>query len=88
MTHPDMAALFDLLDQWRYLPSYRLESRADAVFGLFLPHALDRHLAPRGIAIDPRIISEFPLGQGTPNVPTRPTSSRSPGTASMPSLSS
>ena len=64
MTHPDMAALFDLLDQWRHLPSYRLESRADAVFGLFLPHALDRHLAPRGIAIDPRIIPEFPLGQG------------------------
>ena len=64
MTHPDMAALFDLLDQWRHLPSYRLEPRADAIFGLFLPHALDRHLASRGIAIDPRIIPEFPLGQG------------------------
>lgn len=64
MIHTDIAALFDLLDQWRHLPSYRLEPRADAVFGLFLPHALDRHLASRGIAIDPRIIPEFPLGQG------------------------
>ena len=63
MTHPDMAALFDLLDRWRHLPSYRLEPRADAVFGLFLPDALDRHLAPRGIAIHPRFIPEFPLGQ-------------------------
>ena len=64
MTHPDIATLFDLLDQWRHLPSYRLEPRADAVFGLFLPHALDRHLASREIAVDPRIIPEFPLGQG------------------------
>ena len=63
MTHPDIAALFDLLDQWRHLPSYRLEPRADVVFGLFLPHALDRHLASRGIAVEPRIIPEFPLGQ-------------------------
>ena len=67
MTHPDFAALFDLLDRWRHLPSYRLEPRADAVFGLFLAHALDRHLAPRGIAIDPRLIPEFPLGQGDTN---------------------
>ena len=63
MTHPDVAALFDLLDQWRHLPSYRLEPRADAIFGLFLPHVLDRHLASRGIAVDPLIIPEFPLGQ-------------------------
>ena len=63
MTHPDMSALFDLLDRWRHLPSYRLEPRADAMFGLFLPDALDRHLAPRGIAVDPWIIPEFPLRQ-------------------------
>lgn len=63
MTHPDVPALFDLLDRWRHLPSYSLEPRADAMFGLFLPDALDRHLAPRGIAVDTRIIPEFPLGQ-------------------------
>ena len=55
MTHPDIAALFDLLDQWRHLPSYRLEPRADAVFGLFLPHALDRHLASRGTLAQPSL---------------------------------
>jgi len=63
VTHPDVPALFDLLDHWRHLPSYRLEARADIVFGLFLPDVLGRHLAPRGIAVDPRIIPEFPLGQ-------------------------
>ena len=63
MAHSDAFALFDLLDRWRHLPSYRLEPRADVMFGLFLPDALDRHLAPRGIAVDPRIIPEFPLGQ-------------------------
>ncbi len=68
MTHPDISALFHILDQWRHLPSYRLEPRADAVFGLFLPHALDRHLEPRGIAIDPLLIPEFPLGQGDTNL--------------------
>lgn len=68
MTRPDIAALFDILDQWRHLPSYRLEPRADAMFGLFLPHALDRHLGPRGIAINPLLIPEFPLGQGETNL--------------------
>lgn len=63
MPHPDMPALFDLLDRWRHLPSYRLEFRADAMFGMFLPDALDWHLAPRSIALDPRVIPEFPLRQ-------------------------
>ena len=68
MTQPDMAALFDLLDRSRHLPSYRLEPRADALFGLFLPDALDCHLAPRGIAIDRQVIPEFPLGQCDTNL--------------------
>ena len=63
MIHPEIASLFDLLDRWRHLPSYRLEPRADVFFGLFLPDVLDRHLQPRGIEIDPRLIPEFPLGQ-------------------------
>ena len=42
MTRPAMAALFDLLHQWRHLPSYWREPKADSVFGLFLPHVLDR----------------------------------------------
>ena len=67
MTHPDLDALFDLLDRWRHLPSYRLEPRADVVFGLFLTRALDQHLAPRGIVVDPRLIPEFPLGHNDTN---------------------
>ena len=63
MPHPEMPALLDLLDRWRHLPSYRLEPRADAMFGMFLPDVLDRHLAPRGIMVDPWVIPEFPLGQ-------------------------
>ena len=63
MSHPDMAVLLDLLDGWRHLPSYSLEPRANAMFGMFLPDVLGRHLAPRGITVDPRVIPEFPLGQ-------------------------
>ena len=63
MTAPDIGSMFHRLDNWRHLPSYRLEPRADVFFSLFLPRALDRHLASRGIKIDPRLIPEFPLGQ-------------------------
>ena len=65
MPDPDIADLFALLDSWRHLPAYQLERRADIYFGLFLPDALNHHLRPRGMAIDPRIIPEFPLGQTT-----------------------
>ena len=63
MTALDFGTFFDRLDAWRHLPSYRLETRADIFFGLFLPFALDDHLRPRGITIDPLVIPEFPLGQ-------------------------
>ena len=63
MTHPDIATLFDRMDRWRNLPAYQLERRADIFFGLFLPEALDHHLRPRGITINPCLIPEFPLGQ-------------------------
>ncbi len=63
MTSMDVGNIFDCLDVWRRLPSYRLEPRADVFFGLYLSYALDDHLRRRGIAIDPRVIPEFPLGQ-------------------------
>ena len=63
MPHPDIAGLFALLDRWRHLPTYQLERRADIYFGLFLQDALNHHLRPRGLVIDPRIIPEFPIGQ-------------------------
>lgn len=88
MIAPDIDSLFKLLDNWRLLPSYRLEPRTDVFFGLFLPQALDRHLVPRGVEIDPRLIPEFPLGQNGTSGRTRPTSSHSPRTANTPSSSS
>ena len=63
MSALDVGTLFGHLDAWRHLSTYRLETRADVYFRLFLPFALDDRLRPDGIRIDPRIISEFPLGQ-------------------------
>ena len=60
----NVASLFELLDGWRHLPSYQLERRVDAMFGLFLPYVLDHAL---GIKIDHQIIPEFPLGQDHSN---------------------
>ena len=68
MTKSNFAALLDCLDAWRHLPAYQLERRADIFFGLYLPGVLDLYLRPRGVAIDPRIIPEFPLGQGDTNL--------------------
>ncbi len=61
MTYPEVASMFGLLDKWRHLPAYQLERRADIFFALFLPDVLNRHLSTRDIAIDPRLIPEFPL---------------------------
>ncbi len=63
MTGPDIASVFDLLDDWRHLPAYQLERRADIFFALFLTDVLNHHLRQRGIEIDPRLIPEFPLRQ-------------------------
>jgi hypothetical protein len=50
--------LFDLLDQWRHLPAYQLERRADILFALYLPGFLSDHL---NIRLRPQLIPEFPL---------------------------
>ena len=52
--------LFDLLDDWRNLPSYQLERRADIFFALHLETILDKIL---GINVD-LIIPEFPVRVG------------------------
>ena len=63
MTNPTLQMVFSLLDQWRHLPAYQLERRADIFFGLFLPDVLDDHLRPKGLTVDQRLIPEFPLRQ-------------------------
>ena len=51
-------SLFDSLDDWRNLPSYQLERRADIFFSLYLAEVLKKK---RNIDIDSRIIPEFPV---------------------------
>ena len=54
--------IFDLMDSWRYLPSYQLERRADLFFALYIPQALEEKL---GFPIRPQLIPEFPARVGT-----------------------
>jgi hypothetical protein len=57
-----ISLLFDRLDSWRHLPNYQLERRADVFFSLYLAEALEDRF---GVAVDPYIISEFPIRIGT-----------------------
>jgi hypothetical protein len=62
MVDHDMAAVFDLMDKWRHLPSYQLERRADIFFAHFLPDILE---GTRNLRIHPVIVPEFPVHKGT-----------------------
>ena len=54
--------LFDRLDDWRHLPSYQLERRADIFFSLYLVEALEEKFAS---AVHPIIVPEFPVHKGS-----------------------
>lgn len=49
---------FKLLNDWRHLPAYQLERRADIFFALFLPEVLEKHC---GIEVKDPFIPEFPI---------------------------
>lgn len=51
-----------LLERWRHLPAYRLESRADVFFALFMRQVVEHRT---GVVLRPTIIPEFPLRRGT-----------------------
>lgn len=54
--------IFEQLDDWRHLPTYQLERRADIFFSLYLPKILkDR----TGKDINDIVIPEFPLHKKT-----------------------
>lgn len=55
--------LFNLLDEQRHLPDYRLEPRVSPFFELFLPEVLEKHLG----AVRLPIIPEFPLKKSNNN---------------------
>lgn len=61
-------SVFDQLDQWRHLPDYQLERRADIFFAVHLPAFLSHRY---GVAVNPLLVPEFPLRIGTinPHIP-------------------
>ena len=61
MSSPTLDTLFNRLDEWRHLPAYQLERRADIFFALFLPEVLEARCG----ALNPLVIPEFPLRKGT-----------------------
>jgi hypothetical protein len=58
----DIAEVLALLGGWRHLPAYRLESRADAFFALFMRQVVEQRT---GVALRRTMIPEFPLRRGT-----------------------
>jgi len=58
----DIAEVLTLLGGWRHLPAYRLESRADAFFALFMRQVVQHRV---GMPLRPTMIPEFPLRRGT-----------------------
>jgi hypothetical protein len=57
----NLTRIFDTLDDWRHLPAYQLERRADIFFALYLPDLLRERL---GFEIE-GLIPEFPLHKAT-----------------------
>ena len=55
---PTIERVFELLDDWRHLPDYQLERRADIFFALFLPEVLKRRF---GGGSEWKLIPEFPI---------------------------
>ena len=50
--------VFKTLDEWRHLPAYQLERRADIFFALFLPDVLGEQF---GTPINQVLVPEFPV---------------------------
>ena len=59
---PTINSVFDLLNHWRHLPSYSLETRAAPFFAVFMRDVLSAHF---GEDIHETLIPEFPLRIGT-----------------------
>ncbi len=59
---------FDRMDDWRHLPNYQLERRADLIFSLYLGQVL--HFKTK-VEISDLFVPEFPVRIGTiyPNIP-------------------
>ena len=62
MTDPTIGKVFDKLDEWKRLPNYQLERRADIFFAMFLTDVLEKHCDTE---FEDLVIPEFPLRKGT-----------------------
>jgi hypothetical protein len=64
-----MNAIFDRLDDWRHLPNYQLERRADIFFSMYLKGFLEQQT---NLPLSDIIIPEFPLKRDLiwPDLPT------------------
>jgi hypothetical protein len=60
--------IFDRMDEWRHLPNYQLERRADLFFSVYLPEALERRF---GAPVVETLVPEFPVRIGSiyPDIP-------------------
>ena len=63
MTEPIIENVFDMLDEWRRLPSYQLERRADIYFAMFLTDVLEEYVP--NTRFERLVIPEFPIRKGT-----------------------
>jgi hypothetical protein len=61
-TESHINQLFDNLDQWRHLPAYQLERRADIFFSLYLAEVLQKRF---NLKHSLTLIPEFPCRKGT-----------------------
>ena len=59
---PTVADVLGLLDEWRHLPAYGLETRVAPFFALFLREVLSARF---GVELHPVVIPEFLLRKGT-----------------------
>ena len=65
MTESTIDNVFDTLDEWRRLPSYQLERRADIYFAMFLTRVLEKRIDTKDKKFECLVIPEFPLRLGT-----------------------
>ena len=61
-THPTISQILNLLNDWRHLPFYSLETRAAPFFAVFMRELLSTHF---DCEIHEILIPEFPLRIGT-----------------------
>ena len=66
--------LFQNLNDWRHLPAYQLERRADIFFSLYLKEVVEKFLQEerkKSVELDSLIIPEFPLKAPDSNKSTK-----------------